>query len=91
MTETCHLRCDTCKSQVVYNTLGECLDKIKCSQDGGPLDDTCRIALKADGKPVFSIHREINDDYIGKTNTSGIVKESKPEPKVKESKKKKSV
>lgn len=55
MPETCHLRCDTCKSEVIANSLDDALDKIICSQDGGAIDDTCRIALKANGKPVFSI------------------------------------
>jgi len=76
MSEICHLRCDTCKSQVTQNTLGECLDEIKCLLDNGPLDDTCKIALKADGKSVYTIHQEIPNTYKGKTDTSGVVKKS---------------
>ena len=73
----CHLRCDTCKSQVVANTLGECFDKFKCSSDGGPIDDTCRLALRVNGQPVYSIHQEIENNYTGKpTKISGELREA---------------
>ena len=75
----CHLRCDTCKSQSIGDTLKECLDKIKCLSDGGPLDDTCYIALKADGKAVFELNQKLKDDYKGETNLSGKIQDSKNE------------
>ncbi len=76
----CHLRCDTCKSQVVANSLEQCLDKIICSQDGGVIDDTCRIALKVNGKPVYSIQKINNTDNptkIGGVTTESINKSKK--------------
>lgn len=81
---TCHLRCSTCKSQVTGNSLKECLDNIKCLSDGGPLDDTCYIALKADGKAVFELNQKLKDDYKGETDLSGIaLQEIKKEKLVK--------
>jgi len=86
--KVCHLRCNTCKSQVTGETLGECLENIKCLSDGGPLDDTCKIALNADGKAVFVLEQKIKDSYEGKTDLSGKVqqKEKKPSKKKEESK-----
>lgn len=81
--KVCHLRCDTCKSQVTGESLGECLENIKCLSDGGPLDDTCKIALKADGKAVFVLDQKLEDSYKGDTDLSGKVQPKKEKPAAK--------
>jgi len=78
--KVCHLRCDTCKSEAIGKTLEECLNKIECLDDGGPLDDTCKIALKADGKAVFVLDQKIKDGYKGETDLSGEGKKKSPKP-----------
>lgn len=87
--KVCHLLCNECGSQTTGNSLKECLDNIKCLSDGGPLDDTCRIVLSADGKAVFEINQKIPDDYKGETNLSGTpdLKKSKSPSKPKETEK----
>lgn len=77
----CHLRCSTCKSEAIGESLGECLKNIKCLSDGGPLDETCKIALQADGKAVFVLDQKIKDSYKGETDLSGKIQEKKSSKK----------
>jgi len=85
----CHLRCNTCKAQTTGSSLESCLKSIKCLSDGGELDETCAIALRADGKAVFELKQVIKDDYKGETVLKGEAKPVEPkteEPKTKEPK-----
>ena len=70
--KTYNLRCIKCKVQTECTSLDESLRDVRCGLNGGHIDDSCKVNLQLDGKPIFEITQVVE---FGKK----IKKEEPPE------------
>ena len=82
--KTCNLRCTKCKKQLDCTSLVDALSEMRCGLNGGHLDDSCKVNLQLDGKPVFEINQiqpfeksPKKDDSPKKDENSQMLKKSK--------------
>ena len=68
--KTCNLRCNKCKSQTECTSLEESLSEMRCGLDGGHLNDSCKVNLTLDGKPIFEIKQVVEFGKASKKDES---------------------
>jgi len=55
--KTCNLQCTKCNAQSECTSLVDSLSEMRCGLNGGHVDNSCKVNLQIDGKPVFELNQ----------------------------------